>query len=160
MTEFKCPECNKSIAEGVTECPHCGYPVLDAKKEQRTSRKKAQLKRFNIMPFISLFLGIVIIIMGITIKNKDASLDIYLAKNYNIENIEFGGDFYTEIYAASDMIVDELSDINKGVESLSQSIASSTNVIYYSTGMLIIAIGTAVVAISCNNIKRELLCIN
>ena len=102
-------------------------------------------------------MGVAIIIIGITVKNKDASLDIYSAKNYNIESTKFGGDFYTEIYAASDMIVDELNDINTGIESLSQSIASSTNVIYYSTGMLIIAIGTAVVAISCNNIKRELL---
>ena len=154
MTELKCPECYKEIKEEVLDCPHCGFPIKNEKKEKTIETMTTQFKKTNIMPLISLLLGILIIIMGIVVANKKATIDTYSAKNYNIEGAKFGADFYTEIYTATDVIVDELNDINKGVETLSQTIVSISNVIYYSAGMIITATGIAVVAISCNNIKR------
>ena len=99
--------------------------------------------------------NLLIIVMGITVMNKGVSIDTYSAKHYDADYAAFGGDFYTEIYGVTDMIVDELNDINSGVEVLSESMATMASVIYYSTGMIIIALGLGVVAVSCNHIKKE-----
>ena len=123
--------------------------------ESTAPTKTHTAKRFNIISIISLLFGVVIIIMGITLMNKKVTIDTYNAKNYDAEYAAFGGDFYTEIYGAADIIVDELNDINSGVTVLSESMATMSNVIYYPAGMIIIAIGLGVVAVSCNHIKKE-----
>lgn len=87
--------------------------------------------------------------------NKEVSIETYNAKHYDADYAAFGGYFYTEIYGASDIIVDELNDINGGVEVLSESMAAMANVIYYPVGMMIVALGLGVVAVSCNHIKKE-----
>lgn len=155
MTELKCRECGAALAQGAKECPSCGCPIGEVKPGNAAPTKTRTAKKFNIMSIISLLLGIVIIIMGITVMNKEVSIDTYSAKHYDADYAEFGGDFYTEIYGASDIIVDELNDINGGVEVLSESMAAMENVIYYPVGMMIIALGLGVIAVSCNHIKKE-----
>lgn len=100
-------------------------------------------------------MGIVIIVMGVKVMGETSSIGTYAAKNYDIEYLEFGADFYTEIYGATDTIVDELDDINSGVSQLSKSMSEMANVIYYPVGMVIIAIGLGVVALSFNHIIKE-----
>lgn len=151
---FKCNECGTELVPGATECPSCGCPVTTVQPEQPTI-SDAEGRKFNVSAIISLILGVVIIIMGITVMNKDAELSTYHARQYDADSAMFGGDFYTEIYGATDIIVDELSDINGGVESLSDSMAEMVNLIYYPAGMIIIAIGIGVVALSCPRIKKE-----
>lgn len=157
MNELKCKECGAELAQGVKECPSCGCPVEEAAFEYAEPAKAQTPKKFkiNIMPVISLLLGVVIIIMGITVKNKEVSIDTYSAKNYDAEGAAFGGDFYTEIYGASDMIVDELNDINRGVEALSESMEVMANAVYYPIGMAIIAIGIGVIAVSCSFVLKK-----
>ena len=155
MNELKCKECGAILVQGTKECPSCGCPVEKAKIEYPELAKVWIGKKINVMSIISLFLGIVIIIMGITVMNKEVDVDTYSAKNYDAAYAAFGGDFYTEIYEASDIIVDELDDINGGIELLSESMATMVNVIYYPFGMMIIAIGLGVVAMSCNHLRKE-----
>lgn len=155
MNELKCRECGAVLAQGEKECPSCGCPVAEVKPENAAPTKKHTTKKINVMSIISMLLGVVIIIMGITVMNKEVSIDTYNAKYYDVDYVKFGGDFYTEIYKASDTIVDELNDINGGVEILSESMADIVNVIYYPTGMMIVALGLGVVAVSCNHIKKE-----
>ncbi len=155
MNENKCKECGATIVQGATECPSCGCPIEEVKVKPVSSIKAQTAKKFNLMSIISLLLGVVIIIMGITVMNKKVSIDTYSAKHYDADYAAFGADFYTEIYGASDIIVDELNDINGGVEVLSESMADMANVIYYPVGMMIIALGLGVIAVSCNHIKKE-----
>lgn len=155
MDALKCKECGAELAQGTKECPNCGCPIEEINVECAAPTKTQIAKKFNVMPIISLLLGVVIIIMGITVMNKEVSIDTYIAKHYDADYAAFGGDFYTEIYGASDIIVDELNDINGGIEVLSESIAALANVIYYPIGMMIIALGLGVVAVSCNHIKKE-----
>lgn len=155
MNELICKECGAALTQGTKECPSCGCPIEEVKNEQTLVAKENGTKKFNVMSIISLLLGVVIIIMGITVMNKEVSLDTYTAKHYDVDYVAFGGDFYTEIYGASDMIVDELNDINGGVEVLSESMVAMANVIYYPVGMMIIALGLGVVAVSCNHITKE-----
>lgn len=155
MNELKCKECGTIFEPGTKECPVCGCPIEEVKVECVAPTKTQTTKKFNVMSIISLLLGIVIIIMGITVMNAEVSIDTYSAKHYDADYAAFGGDFYTEIYGASDMIVDELNDINGSIEILSESMAAMANVIYYPAGMMIIALGLGVVAVSCNHIKKE-----
>ena len=140
----------------VKECPSCGCPVdksNEAKIEYSVPTKTRAPKKLNILSIISLFLGIAIIIMGVTVMNKKVNIDTYSAKHYDAEYAAFGGDFYTKIYGASDIIIDELNDINNGVEVLSESMDVLVNIIYYPIGMLIISLGIGVIAISCIHLK-------
>ena len=161
MNELKCKECGVVLAQEAKECPYCGCPIEEVKVEYaaptktKTTKKFNVMPMFNVMPIISLLLGVVIIIMDITVMNKEVSIDTYSAKQYDADHAAFGGDFYTEIYGASDIIVDELNDINGGVEVLSESMAVMANVIYYPVGMMIVALGLGVVAVSCGHIKKK-----
>lgn len=155
MNELKCKECGAALAQGENECHACGCPIEEVKVNRPAHIKTKKAKNFNVMSVVSLLLGVVIIIMGIVVINKEVSIDTYSAEYYNADYAAFGGDFYTEIYRASDIIVDELNDINGGVELLSESMAAIANVIYYPVGMIIIALGLGVVAMSCNHIKKE-----
>lgn len=153
MNELKCKECGAIIESGMNECPSCGCPVEKAKDPKNTNERK--VVRFNVMPTISLFLGIVVIVMGMVVMKKQVNIDTYTAKHYDAEYAAFGADFYTEIYGASDIIVDELNDINGGVALLSESMVSVANIIYYPIGMLIIAVGIGVISVSLVHIKKE-----
>lgn len=155
MNELKCKECGAVLEMGKKECPSCGCPIEEGKNEQLKVDKTEIIKKFNVTSIVSLILGIVIIIMGFTVMNKEVKVDTYSANHYETEKLTFGADFYTEIYGPSDIIVDELNDINGGVELLSESMNTIANVIYYPVGMMIVALGLGVVAVSCNHIKKE-----
>lgn len=173
MNELKCKECGAALEQASKECPSCGRPVEEVKTEpaapacgcpiEETAAEPAapaktqarSAKKFNIMSVVSLLLGVAIIIMGITVMTKKVNIDTYSAKFYDAEYRAFGADFYTDIYEASDIIVDELNDINGGIEVLSESMAAMANTVYYPVGMMIIALGLGVVAVSCNHIKKE-----
>ena len=165
MNELKCKECGAEFTHGAKECPSCGCPIEEVKVESATPIKAQTAKNFNVMSIISLLLGVVIIIMGITVMNKEVSIDTYSTQNnttnYDADYCAFGADFYTEIYKTSDIIVDELNDVidgiddlKNGVEVISGSMSSIANVIYYPIGMMIVALGLGVIAVSCNHIKK------
>ena len=157
MSEYKCTDCGAELKEGMTECPVCGCPI--AVVEEKPQKAKISpidiLKHININALISLVLGIVIIFMGVSVKNTEISIDTYNAKQFDADYASFGADFYTYIYKASDIIVDELNDINGGIESLSESMNMLANVIYKPVGTMIIAVGLGVVALACIHIKKE-----
>ena len=118
--------------------------------------EKAKTYKVNFAALASLVLGIVIIIMGSSVMNKNADLSVYKAKPYDADYAAFGGDFYTEIYAVTDMIVDELNDMNNGIATVSRAVVAEVNTVYYTTGMLMIAIGLGVIAIAgVHVVKRE-----
>lgn len=142
MNNIICKECGAEFSEELKECPNCGCPV--PKKELNashiTKRKGAKL------PFFSLILGIIILIMGIVLVAKTADMPTITVQNYSVSGYEFGADFYSEIYNASDVIVDELNEINSGIGTLSVSIKQIARIIYFTGGMIVIAIGLAVIA--------------
>lgn len=153
MNEIKCKECGAALALGTKECPACGCPV-EGRAEYVAPAQPQTKKKFNVMSIFSFLIGVVIVIMGITVMNKDVNIYTYYANPYNADYAAFGGDFYTEIYGVCDIIVDELDDINGGIEALSKSMETMANVIYYPIGMMIIALGLGVLAISFIHIKE------
>ena len=158
MEEMRCKECGEVVAAGMTECPNCGCPVqkgetvnpdnntvgaftTDAIPASSFSKPAdtvfaggAMLKqqpvkpKKHFMPLISLVLGVVILIMGIFVVTKKSDCDIYSARTYSVSSLSFGADFYTEIYNASDTIVDELNGVNMGIGTLSESMNSIADI--------------------------------
>lgn len=155
MEEKKCMECGEVLSEEMKECPKCGCPVSYSKKGTLNSVKSVeQSGKKGIMAIISLIIGVIIAVLGFVVLSHKANIESYDAKIYNVDKAVFGADFYTEIYGASDTIVDELSDINGGMSLLSTSIISVINAIYNSSGMIIIAIGLCVISISLMNLGK------
>ena len=157
MNEPKCNECGAVIPEGATVCPSCGCPIPaeEAKPCEKKQEKRKITVAVNWMAVISLILGIIIIFMGTSVKKKTISLGTYSAKHYSADEARFGADFYTEIYKASDIMVDELNDINGGIGELSESLSKMANVVYYPIGTMIEAMGLGVIAISCIHLKKK-----
>lgn len=190
MNESKfCIECGSVLPLGATECPNCGCPVENEKRENANGNqkeianfvekncnvqvdtytekqnredsnekivgKKLFCNKKNFLPYVSLIIGIILLIMGLFVVNKKTGINVYIANDYNVPSMAFGGDFYTEIYNASDKIVDELNDINGGMESLSESLNYIVEAIYFSAGMIIISLGLCTIAVSCICLKRE-----
>ena len=86
--------------------------------------------------------------MGYRVVSHDVEAELHKAGMYDVGFSVFGGDFYTEIYKASDTIVDELNSINNGMSVISNSMKSTIKAIYYGSGMVIIAIGLGITAFS------------
>lgn len=159
MGMIKCEECGEMLEAGVKECPKCGCPVPEIKQDikKNTAEYVEPKVKKSIMPYIALILGIIILGLGIFVVKKEVvDVESHTANSYNVDTAIFGADFYTEIYDASDTIVDELNDINNGVAILSESVIEIINAIYFSAGMIICAIGISVIGVSCIHIgKRE-----
>lgn len=163
MEERKCPECGEVILENLHECPRCGCPLEDnipttvpQETQPKISKEKEvhSKKKVNIMPLISLVIGIIVFILGCTLLNHKYSLETYSARSYNVDSAAFGADFYTEIYGASDTIVDELSDINGGIATISGAFTEIVYAIYFSGGIIVIALGLGIVAMSLLHIGK------
>lgn len=154
MSELRCKECGAPLEQGMRECPTCGCPIEEEKKQTAVFQGKMAVK-LNVMAVVSLLIGIAIVIMGMNVMHKEVHISTYSAKHYDVDYAAFGADFYTDIYEASDIIVDELSDINGGMEKLSESMAEMANVIYEPIGMMIAAIGLGVIAVSCKDLLKQ-----
>lgn len=109
----------------------------------------------KILPLVSLAIGVVILLLGIFTACRKTSVAPYEAQPYSVSHMTFGADFYTGIYNASDTIVEELSDINGGLASLSASAGAAINAIYFSAGMVIIALGLGTIAVSCVFLRKD-----
>ncbi len=166
MEEIRCTECGELLSKEMKECPKCGCPVsypqkecaAEIEKKEQTSyvvKPEGQNSKINIMPIFSLIIGVIVVILGFTVLSHKTNLEIYDASVYNVDKAVFGADFYTEIYSASDTIVDELNDINSGISSLSGSIVAVIDAIYYGAGMIIIALGLGIISISFINIGKS-----
>lgn len=145
MNNIICKECGVEFLEELKECPNCGCPAPKKKVNENHAMKGMQAKH-NGFPFLSLVLGLIILIMGIVLVTKAIDMPTITAQNYSVSNYEFGGDFYSEIYNASDVIVDELNAINSGIGTLSASIKQIAEIIYFTGGMIVIAIGLSVIS--------------
>ncbi len=153
MYEMKCKECGEELTQNAMECPSCGCQVNTVAPVGEVG-KKTKSKRFNVMSIFSILLGVTIIVLGIVVMNKKTELTTYSTANYYVREAEFGADFYTYMYKASETIVDELDDINKGLAIVARSMNTMANEIYFPIGMLIIAIGIGVIAITFNHMIR------
>ena len=166
MSGNKCIECGAELQERMEACPNCGCPVEakiaksipESKVERSTDKDVTNTVKnfkFNLFAIVSMLIGVVILFIGISLSKEERDLTLYEAKQYNVESVAFGADFYTEIYGASDTIVDELNSINLGIESLSASLSSFAGIITHTVGMVIIAIGLATISISVTQLKRR-----
>lgn len=176
MEERKCIECGEIIPDNMSECPNCGCPVElsgDANKlevnniEQDDIEKNIfenpkdnkcgkKTKMRMIFTSIALVIGIITVLMGFKIVSHDVDAKIHKTNMYDVGYSAFGGDFYTEIYKASDTIVDELNSINNGMFTITNSMKSTIKVIYYCSGMIIIAIGLGITAFSLIEMGKQL----
>lgn len=148
----RCMECGEFLDSTMSICPRCGCPVTEP--EVQKVDRKAKI-RIRVMPIVSMVLALVIIYCGILLIGQKTTADDYSAKTFNVDSAKFGADFYTEIYGASDTIVDELSAINGGLAALSVSTNTITNTLYYSSGIVVISIGLAVIAISLPKLVKK-----
>ena len=161
MNENICKECGAPISADLKECPTCGYQIEDLAETEiavdNGSRMKIGLlmKKINYFSAISFLLGIIVVFVGFSVRNKQIDIKSYSAKHYSVEYASFGADFYTYIYGASDTIVDELDSINSGVAQIADIMAISANAIFYPIGMVIIAIGIGIISYSLIHIKKD-----
>jgi len=109
----------------------------------------------KIISIVMVIIGIVAIVLGAGLMDESASGKSFThtASFNDAEGASFGGDFYTYIYEASDIIVDELYSIDKGMSVIIEAqnyqikkAVETTNAIYETGGMVVIAIGMAIVA--------------
>lgn len=155
MSTKTCVECGAVLNDSIKECPNCGCPVEENVEIVEASNKRKSKSSINKFSIITLIIGIIVLIMGISVVGKKTEFQLYEAKQYDADKAAFGADFYTEIYQASDTIVDELSDINEAMEVISGSFAEIAQVIYYSAGMIIIALGLCIISVSLLKIQKE-----
>lgn len=162
MDEIKCMECGEVLSKGVTECSKCGCPVSYSQQEKKVeeeqmpyiAKSNEQINKKNLVPILPIVIGVIVVVLGVFVLSHKADVKVYEASTYDIDTAVFGADFYTEIYSASDTIVDELNDINGGMASISSSIVSIIDAVYYSAGMIIIALGLGIISISLINISK------
>lgn len=115
---------------------------------------------------LCLVIGLVILLLGITAKAQPADNGIsgggysYYPEDYYLRSASFGADFYTYIYEGSDVIVDELNDINQAMATVveaengiyraaARNISATdelTDTVNRYGSLLLIAIGLAVIA--------------
>ena len=108
----------------------------------------------KIISIVIIVIGIAVIILGASLKDSVSTKSFsHSASYYDADGASFGGDFYTYIYGATDTIVDELDDINKGISVLADAqsyqikkAAETTDAIYKTASMIVIAIGAAIAA--------------
>ena len=134
-------------------CDNVTTVVSVGKSARATVTEKKKIPFFSI---IALMLGLVIVITGICVMVNSTNMSKHRGDNFSVKYMEFGTDFYTGIYKASNVIVDGVNDINQGVEVISESMLTIVNVF----GLVIISIGLAVVAFSIVNLRKESVLIN
>lgn len=163
MSELKCSECGEILTEEMTECPKCGCPV---EKKMEVHEKKivekavknttvTSSRKINICAVVAMVIGCLVLFMGSSVMKKTVHNDVHDATSYQVDYAKFGADFYTEIYQASDTMVDELNDINSGIATVSETMNAQINAIYYASGMIIMALGLAIISVSIININKQ-----
>lgn len=160
MSDYQCLECGEVFDSEQKNCPNCGCPVEKTVSQEQDAKKEFKVNIFdknpqNIKQYCSIAISIVIVIIGIFIAAKSVKVDNYTASSYQVEDYEFGPDFYTQIYQATGTAAKELNDINGGIQSLSSSINAGIKAIYTVSGTIIIAIGLGTIAVSLNLIKNN-----
>lgn len=174
MEERRCGECGTLIKQGALSCQQCGCPVDGPEQlvEEHKEKERQKTRTISVTAIIALVLGIVILLMGITMATKKENVEgytsskAYMSKNYDADTAIFGADFYTEIYGASDTIVDELNDINKTVSGMANDINKAMenasnqankqlNAIYFSGGMIVMAMGLGIIAIAMTKLTKK-----
>lgn len=169
MNEQKCPECGATLPENIQTCPQCGCPLPTKEAEPKytaassapnhpatsaTVTKKSK-KKISIMALLGTIIGILVVLMGFNLVGKVAQSNVHNATEYDVPYSAFGADFYTEIYGATDIMADELNDIDKGIEKISYSATELIDTMYVCSGTIIMAIGLATIASSIQKIKKE-----
>ena len=120
----------------------------------------------KITAVVTAVIAVIVIILGVTVLNAGTTHSVddssfrYSATEYDAKGASFGADFYTYVYDASDIIVDELDEINKGMETvvkaqsaINENVATGVDaiddliaVVCKAAGMIIISIGLAILA--------------
>lgn len=178
MEERKCIECGQIIPDNMSECPNCGCPIGEVEEankfeeENEVNNVEEEIEKTifespndnkchkenkirTIFTSIALVIGLITIIMGYRVVSHDVEAELHKSGMYDVGFSVFGGDFYTEIYKASDTIVDELNSINNGMSVISNSMKSTIKAIYYGSGMVIIAIGLGITAFSLIELGKQ-----
>ena len=129
-------------------------------------------KMEKISAIIMAVIGVIVIILGAVLTGQSANYAVednsfrYVANEYDADYAAFGGDFYTYVYGASDIIVDELDEINRALETVvraqdSINAAVTANVLATDAlintvnkvgGMIIISIGLTILAFAVKNL--------
>lgn len=120
----------------------------------------------KIIAVLTVLIGLAVIILGVNLTGKGTSHTVYgdslrySAENYSVDSASFGADYYTYSYKANRVMVQELNDLNKAMESVVKAgnnvqNAVSANVdatddlidaVYEVGGMVVIAIGLGILA--------------
>ena len=123
-------------------------------------------KAKKIVSILTLIIGLLVIVMGVKVMNTSVSDSLggsytdFEVGEFDVWGASFGADFYTYMYDASDMIVEELNAINNGLEivvdgqnslrSAMGSVMRATNgvneTVSKTGGAVVIAIGAAIFA--------------
>lgn len=161
--EMKCPECGAPVDQNAKTCPKCGCP-LPAKTEQPKYAAPAAQPVASAKPnaktskaaIAGLIIGILVTLMGFNLIGRTAATTPHMASSYDASSASFGGDFYTYIYDASDTIVDELNDIDSGIESMSNSVTELIRVVYLCSGEIVMALGLTMFVSSLGKLKKSI----
>ena len=103
---------------------------------------------------ITVIIGLIVVILGVGISPEYAST--HYAGYHDVLSASFGGDFYTYVYDGIDTIVDELSEINEGVEAMVYAERANAETIASVGKIAVIAIGLLIVVIGMNQFAASL----
>lgn len=120
----------------------------------------------KVIAILTVLIGLAVIVLGASLMGKGTSHTVYgdtlrySATDYSVDSASFGADYYTYTYRANRVMVQELNDLNKAMESVVKAgnnvqNAISANVdatddlietVYEVGGMIVIAIGLGIFA--------------
>lgn len=92
----KCPSCGTQVSDRLATCPKCGAEIPEASVVKLITIGNGT----DIWSIIGFICGIIVIIWGIIILNKEAGGKVF--------SVTFGGDFYTEIHDATRVAANNL----------------------------------------------------
>jgi fucose permease len=89
--QIECPECSKMISDKADMCPHCGYPVKKAEKEEKKKVANEQANKacmiFILMAILLFFVALIVQIANppSPTKNEPNDVDAFVMSQSFVE---------------------------------------------------------------------------
>ena len=148
MAMINCPECGQGVSDRATSCIHCGNAIGAAQanvfQQQATQRQPAQQATRpqpaqrtqaatygnpspmpKIICIVGMILGIIVAAYGIVGIGGDIGVEGNDDRGFStVGTVTFGGDFYTESYAATKAAADNVIVVAQNVEDVANLLSA------------------------------------
>ncbi len=123
---------------------------------KKPTMKMPTMKKFTVNgAMIGAIVGLAIIVVGVVMLcNAPASGNFHKSYEY-ISSYRFGADFYTEIYAVTKGILDQLNGFSEGIAYSFNAVQSALAGIYRAIAWLIICMGAGMSGFFASKLVKE-----